>query len=414
MAPTHNVHAGLTPLLVPLNDLVLLDGNPRHGDVGAVMRSYQDFGQRKPIVARHRADGKVEVTAGNTQVQAARALEWSHIAVVFADDDDMTAKAWALADNRTSDLGSYDEDALLAYLEALDGSDLYTGYNVDDFNAMLERLADRNAATQVPDPPAVPQSKLGDLWLLGNHRLLCGDSTQRNDVERVMNGRMARIVVTDPPYLIDYDAMNHPHSWATKNAGVRGKNKPAPSYKEGDIELYRAFLGACMANLHESCVFYQWHATSRANAVHDAWAEHELFYHQEIIWTKHAVLNRSHFLCAYEPCCYGWRKGKQPIKGRRPPNVSNVWDYPGLRTDHPTAKPLELYARPYAWHLVKGEIAYEPFSGSGTGILAAETTGIHCYAIEIAPQYVDVACMRYKQATGIDAVNADTGERFAT
>jgi DNA modification methylase len=408
----------LQELAVPLDDLDALEGNPRRGDVDAVMRSYAAFGQRKPIVARRKPDGRGEVTAGNTQLAAARALGWPALAVVWVDDDDATSKAWALADNRTSDLGLYDEAALTAYLQSvrLDGDDdlfAATGYDAADLARLAQRWDTKGDPEDVPEAPQTPRTQSGDLWRLGPHRLLCGDSTAPDDLARLMDGETAALLATDPPYLVDYDASNHPQSYSNTRNG-KTANKAHPDYHEGAADLYERFLAACLPHCAADVVVYQWHAHARTNVIYAAWAAHDLLAHQAIVWVKtRPVLVRLDFMQAFEPCLYGWRKGHRPRVNRRPPsNARNVWTFPGeeLRGDHPTMKPLQTFSDPYTWHLKAGGLGLEPFSGSGTAIMAAEVTGRRCFAIEIAPAYVDVACLRYQRTTGTLPVLDATGE----
>jgi DNA modification methylase len=192
----------LQGLAHPLKKLKLLPGNPRKGDVEAVKRSYERFGQRKPIVAL--PDGTV--IAGNHQFLAAKALGWDEMAVVFVDDDDQTAKAFALADNRTSDLGTYDSEALAELLAdvAIDPELLMaTGYTQADLDALLGEIEELPPVIGDPDdvPESAPAKTIkGDVWLLGPHRLMCGDSTVPTDVERLMNGKKVVLLHADPPY----------------------------------------------------------------------------------------------------------------------------------------------------------------------------------------------------------------------
>ena len=197
----------LRALATPIDTLELLPGNPRVGDVDAVAASLNRFGQRKPIVANTAG----VVIAGNHTLQAARQLGWTHIAVVRVDDDDATAKAFALADNRTAELGSYDDAALEAMVRDVLEFDAElladTGGSGEDLEAVLAGL-EPPLPPPLEDPDAVPDrapalTVPGDVWLLGPHRLLCGDSTVPSDVERVMAGGQADMVWTDPPYGVD-------------------------------------------------------------------------------------------------------------------------------------------------------------------------------------------------------------------
>jgi DNA modification methylase len=401
----------LESLAFPVDQLDQLAGNPRRGDVAAVVRSYLEFGQRKPIVARHKPDGRGEVTAGNHQLQAALELGWTHVAVSWVDEDDERAMAWALADNRTSDLGVYDEAALTAYLEAVSlvgSQELFdaTGYSTKDLVQFLaRRKTGRTDPDEVPEPPAEPITRPGDLWLLGEHRVLCGDSTDPDCVAEVMAGERAALMATDPPYLVDYGADNHPQSWANKSWT---KDKGWDAYKdpEQSAEFFRAFLQAALDQaLTESPVVYQWHASMRYVLVAQAWEACGLIAHQQVIWVKaRAVLTRTDFMQQYEPCLYGWIRGKRPDVARRPPpDAKNVWSVNQVGESdgiHPTQKPVELFRRPIEWHTEGTDVIFEPFGGSGTALIAAEMLGRRCHAIEISPAFVDVICRRYQQFSG--------------
>jgi ParB-like nuclease family protein len=195
------VHPALAALAVPLVNLTPLPGNPRQGDVDAVARSSAAFGQRKPLVARrigeHAGKPAGIVIAGNHQLIAARELGWSEVAVVWVDDDELTAKAFALADNRTADLGTYDDEALAELLREVSADEdllFATSFSEDDLASLLAGTTAQQGYTDpdaVPDPPLEPVTRPGDLWLLGPHRLLCGDATVHADVQRLMAGERA-------------------------------------------------------------------------------------------------------------------------------------------------------------------------------------------------------------------------------
>jgi DNA modification methylase len=196
------------------------------------------------------------------------------------------------------------------------------------------------------------------------------------------------------------------------------KDKAWDAYKDptSGTQFYIDFLGVALAvAVTDRAPIYQWHADLRRQLLVAAWEHHGLLAHQTIIWFKgRPVLTRSHFMWQHEPCLYGWRKRLQPETDRRPPNNAvTVWEVnqQGASNDlHPTEKPVELFSRPIGWHTRAGELCYEPFSGSGTQIIAAHGLGRRCYALEIAPQYVDVACRRFQEHTGIQPVLEATGE----
>jgi DNA modification methylase len=410
----------LADLAVPIGDLRTLEGNPRRGDVAAVARSLKRFGQRKPIVARH-ADGVV--VAGNHTLAAALELGWTEIAVSWVDDDDATAKAYALADNRTSALGSFDEGALAAMVAEVHAVDpdllLAASFDEVDLQALGVGVGAGPGLTdpdEVPEPPAEPVSRPGDLWVLGPHRLLCGDATDPEAVERVMAGERAQLMATDPPYLVDYGGGRHPKS--ESNQGASTKDKRWEHYQEQHLssELFQKFVAVAFAHaLTEAAPVYQWHADLRRAEIIQAWKTNGLLPHQVVIWVKaRQVLTYAHFMTQHEPCLYGWPKGEQADHDRRPPaNVSTVWqlDQQGASHNiHPTEKPVELFVGELADAQVPAHRPGEPFSGSGSAIIAAHQEGRRCNAVELAPQYVDVACRRFQEHTGIKPILEATGE----
>jgi DNA modification methylase len=275
----------------------------------------------------------------------------------------------------------------------------------------------------VTEPPATPVSKTGDLWLLGDHRLLCGDSTDADDVKRLMNGERAILFATDPPYLVDYDGTNHPQNSARKARVAKGDTSGTDGNKDWSEtygitwddstqgpELYRGFIKAAIAEAIEpNAAWYCWHASRRQAMLEEVWTELGAFQHQQIIWNKdRGVLTRSRYLWKHEPCLMGWIKGNMPPKIDGADFLASVWDIQGLtgdeRPDHPTPKPLDCFAIPMRQHVEIGGLCYEPFSGSGSQIIAGESTGRRVYAMEIGPTYVDVAVMRWQKATGKTAM----------
>lgn len=247
----------------------------------------------------------------------------------------------------------------------------------------------------------------GQLWQLGPHRLICGDCTDPAVVKRLMNGRKATLFATDPPYLVDYDGTNHPHKWNEPD-----KNKDwGDSYKDWDKAvngdgLYDGFIRTALEYaIIENAAWYCWHASRNQAKLEEVWEQNGAFVHQQIVWVKdRPILTRSWYMWQHEPCFFGWVKGKKPQ--RTADNYpASVWTIPtiapGQSTDHPTSKPVSVFEIPMQQHTAPGDICYEPFSGSGSQIIAAERLGRICYAAEIAPQYVAVNLQRYYDATGI-------------
>ncbi len=314
-------------------------------------------------------------------------------------------RAYRIADNQTATLAEWDADLLsleLADLQAM-GFDLeLTGFSADELakwsgDEMKEGLTDPD---EVPEAPDEPITKNGDLWLLGIHRLLCGDSTSIEDTLRVMNGEKAAIVATDPPYLVDYTGDRPNES---------GKDW-SDTYREIDISDADAFftqLFTCVLEVvAPKAAIYCWHAHKRCGVIQRTWDQLGILDHQQIIWVKPTpVFGRVYWHFRHEPCMLGWVRGSQPDHDGRH-EVDSVWnvDWEGkarvVGNKHPTQKPVELFARPMRKHTRAGDVCFEPFSGSGSQILAAEQLGRRCFAMEIAPTFVDVAVERWEQFTG--------------
>ena len=323
-------------------------------------------------------------------------------------DYESEAAEWAdmIADNRIAEISETDEDSLKALLQELDGKiDLdLTGFDEDSLDELLDRLGTKEEESNtVTPPPANPLTKPGDLYELGKHRLLCGDSTNLDDVRRVMNGERAILFATDPPYLVGYDGTNHPGQTKTKNTDW--SETYGPTWDEADAaqnnELYDRYIKAAVAEaIDPHAAWYCWHASRRQRMVEDAWEKNGAFVHQQIIWAKpnRPILTRSWYLWSHEPCFMGW------IKGNKPPRETgdyerSVWEIEGLnkdeRPDHPTPKPLECFAIPMRQHTKQGGLCYEPFSGSGSQLIAGEQLGRRVYGLEISPAYCDVIVRRY-------------------
>jgi DNA modification methylase len=242
----------------------------------------------------------------------------------------------------------------------------------------------------------------GQLWEIpsstvpgGNHRLLCGDCTDLENVTRLMDGQRAVLFATDPPYLVDYTGENHPHAWNKPDA-----NKDwTATYHDWDDSaqgegLYDGFVAAAIeAAITADAAWYCWHASRNQVMVEQVWQRHGAFVHQQIVWVKdRPILTRSHYMWQHEPCFMGWRKGHKPYRVPDAAFLSSVWTFPtiapGSTTDHPTSKPVDVFVIPLLQHTRVGEIGYEPFAGSGSQLVAGEQTGRLVYGLELQPTYV--------------------------
>jgi len=435
----------LQGLAHPLKKLKLLPGNPRKGDVEAVKRSYERFGQRKPIVAL--PDGTV--IAGNHQFLAAKALGWTEMAVVFVNDDDQTAKAFALADNRTSDLGTYDSDALAELLAdvAVDPELLLaTGYTQADLDALIGEIEELDPTPD--EDPTVPTSApaktiKGDIWLLGPHRLMCGDSREPSDVDTLLSGAQINLAFTSPPYAEQrtYDESSGfkpipPDEYVEWFQMVQA-NVAAHLVEDGswfvnikaasrglDTELYVMDLVLTHARQ------WGWHFASEfcwerigvpGKPARRFKNQYELifqFARNEWKFRPDSVLHKSNRAFDYESgstlSTSNQGTGMDSVKVRERDGLA----YPGNRLPnndgtnkalgHSAAFPVglpEFFVKAYT---DEGDTVYDPFMGSGSTMLAAHNQHRIAYGMEISPAYCDIICKRWEQATGITPIHETT------
>jgi len=405
-------------LKVELRDtekIIPYDRNPRVNDgaVEAVARSIKAYGWRVPIVV----DRQGVVIAGHTRLKAAMKLGLQRVPVhVAADMTPAQAKAYRLADNRTSELAEWDSSLLSGEIDDLNalGADLGDiGWTPAELSELIgtETAQGLTDPDEIPPTPAETVTKTGDLWAMGDHRLLCGDCTDGASVRRLMAGERAALFATDPPYLVDYDGTNHPSKTKrpespTKNKDWSGTYGVTWDDADANPELYDRFIATAKAEaLASNAAWYCWHASRRQAMLEAAWVKHGAFVHCQIIWVKNRpVLTRSDFSWQHEPCFYGWVQGKRPWRTREVV-LPTVWPIDTLangpdRPDHPTPKPVEVFRKAIEYNTRPREICYEPFAGSGTQVIAAEQLGRRCFATEISPTYCDVVVQRWEKFTG--------------
>lgn len=405
----------LQNLAHPITELQLLPGNPRRGDIEAVKRSLEAFGQRKPIVVR-RSDSVV--IAGNHTLQAAQALGWDEIAVVWVDDDEVTSKAFALADNRTAELGDYDEEALADLINDVGslnpGLLESSGWDDKAVQELLNRVEQVELAVDVDDMPEQPEAftKTGDIWLLGDHRVICGDSTDKEVLKRLMNDKEADLVWTDPPYGVDIQERD------LQQAEVRGRRKDGKGVMNDDLkgdDLYN-FLHKAFTNGKEyTKPGGVWYVASPAGDLMfqfcKALSEMGLWRHT-LIWVKDMfVMGRADYHYRHEPIFYGWKEG---AAHQAPPDrkQDTVWEIarPKRSPEHPTMKPIELIVRAIENSTNQKHIVLDLFGGSGSTLIAAQQTNRVAYLMELDPKYVDVICARYQKVTGVLPVLESSGK----
>jgi DNA modification methylase len=389
---------------VKIDTLTFDPANVRKHDeknLAAIKASLNRFGQQKPIVV----DANGVVRAGNGTLAAAKALGWKEIAIVRSALTGSEATAYAIADNRSAELAEWDDDALAQTLAALQIEDdelaVATGFDLSE----IERLTAPNDVEEdeVPEPPAEPITKHGDLWILGEHRLLCGDSTKAEDVDRLMAGSKADLWLTDPPYNVALGMNETPEQAKKRNRRTDGKVVSNDHMPDAD---FRKFLNDCFsiafAALKPGGSFYVWHSDSEGLNFRGAVADCGQKTRQCLIWKKSSlIMGRQDYQWQHEPCLYGWRDGASHgwYSDRKQTTILE-FDKPSRSEDHPTMKPVGLFAYQMANSTAPQGICYDPFLGSGTTLIAAEQLGRKCYGMEISPAYCDVIVKRWENLTG--------------
>jgi DNA modification methylase len=386
------ITAQLWPLALPIGDLLEDPSNARlHNDrnINAIKSSLQKFGQRKPVVLNKQTG---IVLAGNGTLTAARALGWEYLATVIVDDDPATATGFAIADNRTAELATWDDEVLARLLEAVEEEmpAIELGFTDEDLAELLNMDAGPIGEDVEPiEAPKDPISKRGEVYELGPHRLMCGDSTSKEDVDALLDGATPNLMVTDPPYGVNYDA-----GWRNEaaDAGLIAHAARRVGKVENDDradwrEAWELFPGP---------VAYAWCPPGSDQFKHEAALSAAGFVtRMQMIWAKpRFAISRGHYHHQHEPCWYAVRKGATASwAGDR--SQTTLWPIAldaNVEGGHSTQKPLECMERPIRNH--EGDV-YDPFLGSGTTIIAAARQGRRCYGLEISPAYCDVIRKRW-------------------
>lgn len=394
---------------VPVADLIPYARNARthsEAQVAKIAASIREFGFLNPIIV----DGASGIIAGHGRVMAAQKLGLSIVPVIEAAHlTEAQRRAYVLTDNRLALDAGWDLELLRVELTDLKGMgfDLsLTGFEIGELGKlMLDPNAGRTDPDAIPEPPAVPVSVLGDVWQLGRHRIACGSSTDADTVAAVLAGVKPHLMVTDPPYGVEYDA-----SWREK-AGVNVAGAATGKVLNDDNADWREAWA-----LFPGDVAYVWHAGLFAGVVADSLSACGFSLRSQIIWAKsQMVMSRGDYHWQHEPCWYAVRKGKTGHYdgGRKQTTLWSIDKPQKSETGHSTQKPVECMKRPIENNSSPGQAVYEPFSGSGTTIIAGEMTGRCVYAIELNPAYVDVAVKRWQDFTGETATLDGDGRTFA-
>ncbi len=437
----------LTIRRVALSGLHFDPANARSHDernLDAIAASLRQFGQAEPLVVQR---GTGRVIGGNGRLAAMKGLGWAGCDVVELDVDATQAVALGIALNRTGELASWDMPALSKILESFKGSEVFDalGFDEKEMGEVLDEVIragqslDGLVEDDVPAPPEEATTRLGDLWVLGRHRLLCGDSSKRENLLRLLDGATVQLVNTDPPYNVAVEPRSNaaiaaglssfPASGRAKDTGAAGsrsdlrlrpKDRPIAndcvSEEEFDL-LLRAWFGNLATALEPGRAFYIWGGYGNLRNYPRAIHESGLYFSQALIWVKnHPVLGRKDFMSGHEWAYYGWREGAaHTFLG--PNNATDVWHVKKLHHSemvHLTEKPVELAARAMQYSSRPGENVLDLFGGSGSTLIAAEQTQRRAYVMELDPLYCDVIVERWQALTGAEARLVGTGETFAS
>lgn len=374
-----------------------------HSDaqVAQIAASIREFGFTNPILID--ADGGI--IAGHGRVLGARKLGLCDVPCIrLGHMTETQRRAYVIADNRLALNAGWDEEMLKLEMVELDGMGYdisLTGFGQDEIDAILApaKNAGLTDPDAVPPAPTSPVTRLGDVWVLGRHRIICGDSTSATDVERLLAGVKPHLMVTDPPYGVEYDP-----SRTSSNPLKAGKvlNDDRADWREA----WALFPGD---------VAYVWHASMFTHVVLESLESCGFEHRAMIVWVKDRfTLGRGHYHWQHEPAWYVVRKGATGhwVGDRKQTSTWHIKAREDGGHGHGTQKPVECMRRPIENNSSPGQAIYEPFSGSGTTIIAAEQTGRCCYAAELSPAYVDVAVERWQDFTGGGAVLEGDGRTF--
>lgn len=408
-----------------LGDLKVARRNPKKHSKAAIDASIEDHGFVEPLILDERTSrlvaghgrresllrSKKDGAAPPDGIELADDGEWLvPVGRGWASKSDTDAEGYLLASNQITLAGGWEKLELSQMIRELHPlMDLRrVGFDGEQLGLLLEHVNDAGAINldETPPTPKEAITKPGQLWQLGAHRILCGDATDPKAIARLFDGdkKPATLMATDPPYGVAYG-----------ETGASGDRYERIANDEADGPKLQAFLEAtfrvALKHLAPTAAWYVWYASAMQSWLEASLAAVDVLFHRQIIWVKPSlILGRGDYHWRHEPAWYGWRRGNRaPWYGDRKQTTvwygtsvhSTVWEV-GREKDgiHPTQKPVELFARALRLSSLPGELVYEPFSGSGTQIVAAETGERVCRAVELEPRYVDVAVARWEKLTG--------------
>jgi DNA modification methylase len=429
--------------MLPIDAVKEYDRNPRtinDAAIDAVAKSIQAFGFKIPILI----DADDVIIAGHTRLRAARKLGLAEVPTIRADDlTPEQVKALRIADNKVATLTSWDMELLpleLADLKGMDFDLALLGFSAEDLAAIMapagnEGLIDPD---DVPGQPDAATTVPGDIWVLGNHRLMCGDSSKPEDLDRLLDGQTVHLVNTDPPYNVKVeprsnnaivaglssfalpgkadqhdqqsaDLNRYPEKSRATHKKLRAKDRPLANDFVSDDEFDRllaAWFGNITRVLIPGGTFYIWGGYANCGNYPPVLKRCELYFAQAIIWIKeHPVLTRKDFMGNHEWCFYGWKEGAAH-RFFGPANVPDTWSIKKVNPQsmvHLTEKPVELARRAIEFSSRPGENVLDLFGGSGSTLIGVEMTGRRAFLMELDPLYCDVIVQRWEKFTGRQA-----------
>ena len=376
-----------------VDELIPYENNARINDkaIDIVANSIQEFGFKNPCII----DGNNVLVAGHTRVEACKKLGIKKVPCIVADDlTEEQIKAFRIADNSSAQVAEWDMQKLMTELETIDYD--MSKYGLAEQMEEIEKIIDANKEAEeddydMPDDIQI-RIKAGEVWQLGRHRLMCGDSTKKEDVEKLMGGNLADLVVTDPPYNVSYE----------------GKTEDALTIENDSMssEEFLNFLNFAFANLHDNLkeggVFYIWFASREHINFETALNMNNLKVRQELVWVKNTlILGRQDYQWKTEPCLYGWKEGASHYWGndRKQTNVLE-FNKPARNGVHPTMKPVDLIAYQIKNSSKKDELVLDLFAGSGTTLIACEELGRKANVMEYDEKYATAIIERWEKLTG--------------
>lgn len=372
-----------------------------HSDeqIEKIAKSMKEFGFINPVLV----DGDLNVIAGHGRILGAKKLGMKEVPCLFIENlTEEQKRAYIIADNRLAEDAGWDKELLKIELEDLKNMNFditLTGFELEDFDFSMDEteVIEDEFDETVPEEPT---SKKGEIYKLGKHFLMCGDSTDINDVEKLMNGVKADMLLTDPPYNVDYEG----------GTGLTIQNDNM------DDETFREFLRVSFFNansvMKEGAVFYIWHADSEGYNFRGACHDIGWKVRQCLIWCKNTlVMGRQDYHWKHEPCLYGWKEGASHLwASDRKQTTVLEFDRPSVSKEHPTMKPVGLFDYLIKNNTKKDDIVLDLFAGSGTSIIACEQNGRIAYSMELDPKYVDVIISRWEKLTGQQAERIENGK----